>query len=134
VHGEVRRMAFFEMTKTAIKTLLHRPATIRYPFQPAKKTPISRGHVVIDPSKCISCGTCQRKCPSQAILLNKELKTWQIDRFRCIVCNSCVETCPAKCLEMDTQYTAPVTAKGVDLVTITYVKPVKPAATGEAKV
>ena len=126
-------MAFFEMTKTAIKTLLRSPATIRYPFQPAKKTPISRGHVTIDASKCISCGTCQRKCPSVAILLNKELKTWQIDRFRCIVCNSCVETCPAKCLEMDTQYTAPATTKGVEIVTITYVKPVKPAANGEAK-
>jgi formate hydrogenlyase subunit 6/NADH:ubiquinone oxidoreductase subunit I len=126
-------MAFFEMTKIAIKTLLRSPATIRYPFQPAKKTPISRGHVTIDASKCISCGTCQRKCPSVAILLNKELKTWQIDRFRCIVCNSCVETCPAKCLEMDTQYTAPVTTKSVEIVTITYVKPPKPAATGEAK-
>ena len=43
------------------------------------------------------------------------------------------ETCPAKCLEMDTQYTAPVTSKGVEIVTITYVKPVKPAANGEAK-
>jgi len=138
MHGEVSEMAFFEMAKTAIKSLIHSPATIRYPFQPAKKTPISRGHVIVDASRCISCGTCQRKCPSQAILLNKEAKTWQIDRFRCIVCNSCVETCPVKCLVMDTQYTAPVTKKSVEIVTITYVKPPKPApataaAGGEAK-
>ena len=74
-----------------------------------------------------------KKCPSQAILLDKEAKTWQIDRFRCVVCNSCVDTCPAKCLSMDTQYTAPATAKGVEITQITYVKPPKPAAKGEAQ-
>ena len=121
-------MTFFEMTKTAIRTVLSRPVTILYPAQAAKKTDLSRGHVTIDPAKCISCGTCQRKCPSQAILISKEAKTWQIDRFRCIVCSSCVDTCPVKCLFMDTQYTSPATVKGVEVVTITYVKPVKPPA------
>jgi ech hydrogenase subunit F len=125
-------MAFFEMAKSAMQTLINRPATILYPAQAAKKTPISRGHVTIDESRCISCGTCQRKCPSQAILIVKEAKTWQIDRFRCVVCNSCVDTCPVKCLFMDTQYTAPTTTKGVEIVAITYVKPVKPAEKGEA--
>jgi len=124
-------MAFFENTKTAIRTLLSRPATILYPVQPAKKNPLSRGHVTIDESRCISCGTCQRKCPSQAIVLSKEAKTWQIDRLRCVVCNSCVDTCPVKCLFMDTQYTAPVTAKGVEVITITYVKPARTSAKDE---
>ncbi|OPY37489.1 MAG: F(420)H(2) dehydrogenase subunit I [Methanoregula sp. PtaU1.Bin051] len=121
-------MVFFEMTKTALKSVLSKPATILYPFEPAKKTDLSRGHVVFDGSKCISCGICMKKCPAQAILVTKEAKTWQIDRFRCIVCNSCVDTCPAKCLSMDTQYTAPVSVKGVEVFTITYVKPVKPPA------
>lgn len=125
-------MAFFEMAKSAIQTLINRPATILYPSQAAKKTPISRGHVTIDESRCISCGTCQRKCPSQAILINKEAKTWQINRFRCVVCNACVDTCPVKCLLMDTQYTAPTTTKSVEIVAITYVKPAKPAEKGEA--
>jgi ech hydrogenase subunit F len=74
-----------------------------------------------------------KKCPSQAILLNKEAKTWQIDRFRCVVCNSCVDTCPAKCLSMDTQYTAPAPAKGVEVFTITYVKPAMPEKKDEPK-
>ena len=69
-----------------------------------------------------------KKCPSQAILLEKEAKTWQIDRFRCVVCNSCVDTCPAKCLSMDTQYTAPAVTKSVEIIQITYIKPPKPAA------
>jgi formate hydrogenlyase subunit 6/NADH:ubiquinone oxidoreductase subunit I len=119
-------MAFFEMAKTALRTVLQRPVTILYPAQAAKKTLLSRGHVVFDGSKCISCSICQRKCPSQALVLNKEAKSWQIDRFRCVVCNSCVDTCPAKCLSMDTQYTAPASVQGVEIFTITYVKPAKP--------
>jgi formate hydrogenlyase subunit 6/NADH:ubiquinone oxidoreductase subunit I len=75
-----------------------------------------------------------RKCPSQALVVNKEAKTWQIDRLRCVVCNSCVDTCPVKCLFMDTQYSAPVTARGVETITITYVKPQKPEKKDEAAV
>ena len=126
-------MAFFEMVRTAIRTVLQKPVTILYPAQAAKKTPISRGHVVFDGSKCISCSICLRKCPSQAIVLNKEAKSWQIDRFRCVVCNSCVETCPSKCLSMDTQYTAPAAVKGVETFTITYVKPAKLEKKDESK-
>ena len=126
-------MAFFEMVRTALKTFLQQPVTILYPAQAAKKTPLSRGHVIIDESRCISCGTCQRKCPAQAILISKEEKTWQIDRFRCVVCNSCVDTCPVKCLSMDTQYMAPAAVKGVETYTITYVKPPKPEKKDEPK-
>ncbi len=127
-------MAFFEMVKTALKTVINRPATILYPAEPAKKTPLTRGHITIDESKCISCGTCQRKCPAQALAVDKEAKTWQIDRLRCVVCNSCVDTCPVKCLFMDTQYPAPVTVRSVETVTITYIKPTKPDNKDEAVV
>jgi len=120
-------MAFFEMTKTAIRTLLHAPVTIPYPAKPGKKTDLSRGHVTIDESRCISCGSCQRICPTQAIVVAKEAKTWQIDRLRCVVCRACVDVCPVKCLFMDTQYTAPMTSREVDVIAITYVKPQKPA-------
>ena len=120
------------MAKTAIKTVMSRPATLMYPAKPAKVTPLTRGHVVIDVSKCISCRICQKKCPSQAICVEPKEKTWQIDRLRCNVCNSCVDTCPVKCLSMDTQYTAPAAAKGVEVFTITYVKPAKPAAETKA--
>lgn len=126
-------MGFFEMTKTALRTVLSRPATILYPAQAAKRTPLTRGHIVFDGSRCISCSICQRKCPAQAILLNKEAKSWQIDRFRCVMCSSCVDTCPAKCLSMDPVYTTPASAKGVEVFTITYVKPPKPEKKEESK-
>jgi len=126
-------MAFFEMVKTALKTVVQRPATILYPAQAAKKTPLSRGHVGIDESRCISCGTCQRKCPTQAIVISRETKTWQIDRLRCVVCNSCVDTCPVKCLFMHTQYSSPATERSVEIIAITYVKPAKPEKKDEPK-
>jgi len=127
-------MAYFEMAKTVLKSVLHGPATIRYPAQPAKKTPISRGHVTIDPSKCISCGMCMRKCPSDAICVSREEKTWEIDRLRCHVCNCCVEVCPVHCLTMETQYSPAVTVhEGLELVKITYVKPEKLAKPAKAE-
>jgi ech hydrogenase subunit F len=129
-------MAFFEMAKTALRTVFRRPVTILYPAEPAKKTDISRGHVVIDESRCISCKLCEKRCPAQAIVVNKEEKTWQIDRLRCVVCRACVDVCPVTCLFMDTQYTAPMTTRGVEIVTITYVKPPrpeKPQAAGEGQ-
>jgi ech hydrogenase subunit F len=120
-------MAFFEMAKTALRTVIGRPATLQYPVNPAKKTILSRGHVVIDVARCISCGLCMKKCPAEAICVVRDEKTWQIDRLRCVVCNACVEVCPVKCLMMDTQYTAAMTThEGIELFVITYVKPEKP--------
>ena len=93
------------MAKIVVGNLFRKPATLMYPVKPAKITPISRGHVVMsDMDSCIYCGLCSRRCPAQAIEVDKEARTWQIDRMRCIVCNSCVEICPKSCLSMDTQY------------------------------
>jgi ech hydrogenase subunit F len=116
-------MGFFEMAKTVLQNLFGKPATRRYPVQPARVSPITRGHVVVEPSECISCGLCMRRCPSQAIQVEKEEKTWEIDRLRCIACNACVEACPAKCLTMEQEYIAPVVERTVERVPITYVKP-----------
>lgn len=135
MRGEVKGMAFFEMAKTAIRTVISRPATLMYPARPGKRTGLSRGHVVIDPSRCISCGMCMKKCPSEAICVEKEAKTWTIDRLRCVVCNSCIEVCPVQCLIMELQYSpALLTHCGLETFTISYVKPERPkkSDTGEA--
>ncbi|MCE5297716.1 MAG: 4Fe-4S binding protein [Methanoregulaceae archaeon] len=127
-------MAFFEMAKTAIRTVVSRPATLMYPARPGKKTGLSRGHVVIDPSRCISCGMCMKKCPSEAICVEKDERIWRIDRLRCVVCNSCIEVCPVKCLRMDLQYSpALLSHSGLETFLITYVKPERPkkSETGE---
>jgi ech hydrogenase subunit F len=118
-------MGFFTMAKTVIRNLVHGPATRRYPAVPQRPCPITRGHVTIDPARCISCGLCMRRCPAQAIRVDKAEKVWEIDRFRCIACDACVEACPAKCLIMETDYIQPVTERTIERYPITYVKPEK---------
>lgn len=120
-------MSYFEMVKTAVLTTLRKPATRRYPAVPAKVCALSRGRVAIDPSRCISCGMCMKKCPSSAICVEKDAKTWSIDRLKCVVCNCCVEVCPAHCLTMETGYSPSTTQhQGVEVFQITYVKPERP--------
>lgn len=102
-------MGLFTFAKTVTTTLLKRPATLNYPAQPAKKYDLSRGHLMIDVDACKWCGLCSRRCPTQALTVDRKEKTWEIDRFRCVVCNSCVELCPAHCLVMETTYLPPAT-------------------------
>ncbi|MBF0619528.1 MAG: 4Fe-4S dicluster domain-containing protein [Candidatus Omnitrophica bacterium] len=99
-------MAFLPMTKLIVKNLFTRPVTERYPFVPKKYYPGTRGKVLIEVEKCIFCGICQRRCPTAAIGVSKEKKSWDIERMRCISCNLCVEVCPKKCLALDVKYSA----------------------------
>ncbi len=100
-------MSFFVMAKTVLKSLLKKPATIRYPFAPRVYDARTRGSIMIKVSDCIFCGACSRKCPTQALAVSRDKKTWEIDRLRCITCGYCVELCPKKCLRMENTYTAP---------------------------
>jgi len=122
-------MTFFQNTKIVLKSLFSRPATLMYPAKPAKKTANTRGHVTINPDGCITCRTCQRKCPTQAICVEVKEKTWQIDNMRCVVCAVCVDTCPTKCLAMDNQYRPALTARGgIEKYTVAGPKKKEPAA------
>jgi formate hydrogenlyase subunit 6/NADH:ubiquinone oxidoreductase subunit I len=106
-------MALFQMGKNIMKNLLSRPATLMYPKKPAKRFPSTRGHVENDINRCIFCGTCQRKCPAVAICVNRDARSWEIDRFRCVACGCCVEVCPVKCLRMDSDYVQPTYEPGM---------------------
>ena len=105
-------MGLFNMYNTVIKSLFRRPYTVKYPFGPrVYHGDITRGSIGIDIGKCIYCGLCQKKCPTTALAVSKEEKSWGIDRLRCITCGACVEVCPKKCLEMNRDYSPPVTEK-----------------------
>jgi ech hydrogenase subunit F len=104
------------MTKTIIKSLFKKPATTKYPFAPRTCIKGSRGSIAITISDCIFCGLCQRKCPTDAIAVDKKERTWQIDRLRCITCNSCVLACPKKCLKMTEAYSPATTSRAKHLV------------------
>jgi len=51
----------------------------------------------VDPSRCIACGTCVRKCPTKAI--NPYNQT--VDRDKCLACFGCLNNCPAGAVVME---------------------------------
>jgi ech hydrogenase subunit F len=107
-------MAQMSIAKVVMRSALSRPATRLYPFEKRPFYKNTRGSISIDISKCIFCSICQKKCPTDAIVVKKDEKSWQINRLRCITCNACVDACPKKCLNMDAMYSPGVVIKGAD--------------------
>ena len=104
-------MKSFMMTKTVHQEPARRARHAHVSEEEADFTPITRGKVEIDINKCIFCGMCARRCPTDAIVVTKDCKEWQIDRLKCCTCNLCVEICPVKCLRMENQYSPIVSDK-----------------------
>lgn len=100
-----------QFTPTVIKNLLKKPATRKYPYEVREPFPMYRGELVIDIDRCIFCGMCSRKCPSQCITVDKAAGTWQCDPHACVYCGLCRDHCPTKCLSMKDVHRKPVTEK-----------------------
>jgi formate hydrogenlyase subunit 6/NADH:ubiquinone oxidoreductase subunit I len=81
-------------------------------------TAVNEGSLKCDDT-CVFCGICAKKCPTDAITVDRGAKTWSIKRMQCIQCSCCVEVCPKKCLVNEATYTTPAVYKIVD----TYEKP-----------
>jgi formate hydrogenlyase subunit 6/NADH:ubiquinone oxidoreductase subunit I len=94
-------MRIFSFIDNVLNNMKSRPATRPYPY--VQRTPIAgaRGCLKNDADLCIYCGICQKRCPSDALAVTREPKTWTLDPYRCIVCGYCVEACPKKSLSMD---------------------------------
>lgn len=107
-------MNIMDFASQAIKNLFSKPATTAYPFKPKEYPERSRGHIEINIDDCIMCGLCARKCMSGAITVDRNTKTWTIERMGCVQCASCAQACPKHCLTMVSGYTEPSTKKIVD--------------------
>lgn len=125
-------LKYMKFTGMALKNLFSKPATRNYPAVPREYPARTRGHVENDLSMCILCGMCAKKCPADAIQVDRQNGNWTIHRFGCIQCGSCIENCPRKCLSMLQAYPAPGTKKRTD----TYHKdpPPKPAPLSPEKI
>jgi formate hydrogenlyase subunit 6/NADH:ubiquinone oxidoreductase subunit I len=125
-------MGILTIGKTITQNLFSRPPTSRYPAEPAKRFELTRGHLAFEPEKCRVCRVCMLRCPTQAILVDRENRTWECNHFRCITCGNCVELCPADCLHLEPAYRSPeVETTGKEFHEIPEPPP-KPEAGGEA--
>ncbi|MDR0439217.1 MAG: 4Fe-4S binding protein [Methanocalculaceae archaeon] len=117
-----------KMLKTILRQFVHKPVTTTFPAESARYFDATRGHVVFDPSRCASCMICMKRCPSQAIVVDRAAKTWTIDRFRCVICSQCVELCKFNVLSLATGYSVCATSseRGTETFLITYVKQKNP--------
>lgn len=100
-------------SRTALKNLRSRPATLMYPKKKRAFFERTRGHIErLD--NCVLCGLCAKKCPTSAITVDRQGKQWSIDRFKCIQCGSCVESCNKRSLVMRNEYTPPSEKKSAE--------------------
>ena len=102
-----------------LKALVRPIVTVQYPREEIDITSNFRGHIdlILDPEKntflCISCGMCERSCPSECITVKgkkkegkkkKTLALFKLDFTKCSLCGTCVEVCPTQALEYSNEY------------------------------
>ena len=107
-------MASLKIGNMIMRSLFGEPATLMYPKAPREWKERTRGRIEIEVDGCVFCGFCARKCPADAIKVDREAKSWAIERMGCVQCNACVEGCPSKCLKNAAGYAPPDTAKTVE--------------------
>ncbi|MCR5664558.1 MAG: 4Fe-4S binding protein [Oscillospiraceae bacterium] len=69
------------------------------PAAPAVQ-PREDGKPVQDPSKCVYCTICARKCPAGALTVDRKEKTWVLDEDLCVACGTCAGACPKQAIVM----------------------------------
>ncbi len=111
-------MGFMKMGAKLLSNLARRPETRNYPAIPREYPPASRGHLEYDPSDCILCNICGRRCPAGAIQADKKARTVTIQRMQCVQCGYCAESCPKSCLSLVPGYTPPDSTKVIDVYTV----------------
>lgn len=94
----------FDMLGNILKNMVSKPATRMYPKEKRESYKDTRGQIDIEIDKCIFCGICSKKCPSNALVVNRNEKSWEIDHFKCIICGECEEVCPKKCISTEASY------------------------------
>ena len=111
-------MGVFKLGKMTFGSLFKKPETVLYPIEKKPQPAGLKGHIAIDAESCILCGMCDRSCATSCISVDKQARTWSIDRFQCVQCGYCITVCPKKCLSMDPNYAPASTKHTVDSVDI----------------
>ena len=74
--------------------------TFTRPAPPEQEAQQAGGKPVNDASKCVYCTLCAKKCPQDAITVDRAAKSWVLDAEKCVGCGICAASCPKKCLTL----------------------------------
>lgn len=61
---------------------------------------VEKKYPVMNAELCVYCTLCDKKCPVQAITVDRPNKTWELNKQNCIGCGLCEKNCPKKCITM----------------------------------
>lgn len=104
-----------KMLSKVLKSLITKPATVRYPYVKPEPVPGTRGKITFDMKKCDLCQDCERVCPSLAIKIFPDEKRIEYSPFRCLYCHLCVESCMQMAIIPDVVVGAPAFEKVMDI-------------------
>ncbi len=62
--------------------------------------PQAKGAPVVDMSRCVLCGVCEKSCAYSAIHQDKDAKVLQISEEKCFQCGLCVTRCKLRAITM----------------------------------
>jgi len=85
--------------KEAISSLVGKPYTTRFPYQPHKPYERFRGRPEFHVEDCIGCTACLQVCPTGAITFKDEVKKGKAKRILdvrwdvCVYCGQCQANC-----------------------------------------
>jgi Ni,Fe-hydrogenase III small subunit/formate hydrogenlyase subunit 6/NADH:ubiquinone oxidoreductase subunit I len=87
-----------------IKKLIKYPRlTQDYPKNPLNSS-LFLGKPEINSEICTKCGECVKRCPSRAIVLEKETNDIGINYDECVFCNLCEDICPIGAAKMTNKF------------------------------
>lgn len=89
----------------ALKMLLKRPFTRKYPFKPIEVPEGFRGKPEYDEEKCIGCGACAAVCPAEAITITENDKIFLTLSYAvCTFCGDCTVACPEDAIKLTKEF------------------------------
>jgi ech hydrogenase subunit F len=91
------------MIRRSLRNLFSAPATRRYPSEVRPRFEGARGTIEFDVASCVHCGLCARRCPTAALTVSREERTFTIEQLRCIACGVCVDVCNKQSLRMSVE-------------------------------
>ncbi|HEX7468386.1 MAG TPA: 4Fe-4S binding protein, partial [Methanobacterium sp.] len=59
------------------------------------------GEIVTDVDACMACGVCVKKCPTNALILEKDEIV--VDSDKCILCGECEKMCTVNAIKLKTE-------------------------------